>query len=221
MDAEVVLINGKWILRRLGRGKKNKKTHFDHLPPRELRNPVEPDGCRSVSGLICNWSPLFWCNDYENTGWSIIFPSWHQNSTSGVTFEGSALSPQVTGTIELGGVLKQTRRWVTGGCQRGRGWQAAVTVVLLPHKLLQLVKLQASPGRPLLPSPYSPPSVHWSLSFFPPALLPWHSFVGRCFLSYRLSMMMLFCLFSSFTVFPQLPLIFSIPLLWRGLKEKQ
>lgn len=34
--------------------------------------------------------------------------------------------------------------------QRGRGWQAAVTVVLLPHKLLLLVKLQASPGWSLL-----------------------------------------------------------------------
>lgn len=61
MDAEVALLNAEWILRRLGK----KKMHFDHLPPRELRNPVEPDGCRSVCGLICNWSPLTWCNDYE------------------------------------------------------------------------------------------------------------------------------------------------------------
>lgn len=155
----------------------------------------------------------------KNTGWNLIFPSWPQNSTSGIRFTSSTLSPQVTGTIKLGGVLKQTPRWVTGGCQRGRGWQAAVTVVLLPHKLLQLVKLQASPGRSLLPAPYSPPSVHWSLSS-PPSLLPRPS----------LSVAVLFLIVSpwcfsvfppSFTVILQLPLIFPIPLLWSGLKEKQ
>lgn len=125
----------------------------------------------------------------KNTGWNVIFPSWPLNSTSGIRFTSSTLSPQVTGTIKLGGVLKQTPRWVTGGCQRGRGWQAAVTVVLLPHKLLQLVKLQASPGRSLLPAPYSPPSVHWSLSS--PPLPPSSAFlVGRCFISHRLSMML-------------------------------
>lgn len=57
--------------------------------------------------------------------------------------------------------------------QRGRGWQAAATVVLLPHKLLLLVKLQESPSWSLLPVPYSlPPSVHSSIhpGFFPDSL---------------------------------------------------
>lgn len=47
---------------------------------------------------------------------------------------------------------KQGFEWQVDALRRqsGRGWQAAVTVVLLPHKLLLLVKLQASPGWPLL-----------------------------------------------------------------------
>lgn len=54
--------------------------------------------------------------------------------------------------------LKTSRLWVTGGCfaaRRGHSWQAAVTVVLLPHKLLLLVKRQATPQWSLIYAPYS------------------------------------------------------------------
>lgn len=97
--------------------------------------------------------------------------------------------------------------------QRGRGWQAAVTVVLLPHKLLRLVKLQASPGWSLLPVPSSLHPIH------PPSLLglPFYPlFFLICFflLFHMLSHLHissdLVSFHSSFTVTPQLPPFFLL-----------
>lgn len=69
---------------------------------------------------------------------------------------------------------------------RGCGWQAAVTVVLLVHKLLLLVNLQVCPGCPLSPlSPFLKYSL--ALCLLPPwssdfdclsvTLLSWSAFV--------------------------------------------
>lgn len=80
---------------------------------------------------------------------------------------------------------------------RGRGWQAAVTVILLPHKLLLLVKLQASPGWSLLPGPYSlHPSIELSFSHL------------SVFFLIVLPLLLLFFSFLCYTTFP-FPLISS------------
>lgn len=117
--------------------------------------------------------------------------------------------------------LKHGFEWQVDALRRqcGRGWQAAVTVVLLPHKLLILVKLQASPGWSLLPVPHSlHPSIH---PFIYPSLLgllcqPLFSFLSAfcwCFflLFWKLSRSNLISFHSSFTVIPQLPLLFLLP----------
>lgn len=183
------LISWSWMQKSRYLTPNEKKMHFDHLPPRELRNPVEPDGCRSVCGLICNWSPLTWCNDYEKYRLKCNFSKlasklnqWYQ------IYELHPLSSsdgnnQARRRLKTNAALSD--RWMPAwprlagsGDSRPAATQAAPTGET------------AGESRPVAPPCALLPSIRPLISLFPP-LPPSSAFlVGRCFISYRLSMML-------------------------------